>query len=88
MRKQTRDFLRHCWRELRIEDKEWKSEAEFFDWAANETEVDARAYNTFLTKLDDSETWSRENTRIVNIMGDSDWNLIQSEAIAFREERV
>ena len=88
MRKQTADFLRLCWGQLRIADKEWNSEAEFFHWAANESEVDARAYNTFLTKLDDSESWSSDNARIVNIMEDSDWNLIQSDAIPFREERV
>ena len=88
MRKQTADFLRLCWGQLRVTDKEWSTEAEFLDWAVNESEVDARAYNTFLTKLDEGEGWSSDNTRIVNVMGDSDWNLIQSDAISFREDRV
>ena len=86
MRKQTATFLALCWDRLRMADNLWNSEQEFIDWAANENEVDARAFNTYLTKLDDSEIWSSENARIVNIMEDTDWNLIQSDAIAFKEE--
>jgi hypothetical protein len=88
MRKQTADFLRLCWDQLRVTDKEWATEAEFFEWGVNQSEVDARAYNTFLTKLDEGESWSSDNTRIVNVMEDSDWNLIQSDAISFREDRL
>lgn len=88
MRKQTADFLRICWSQLRVADKEWNTEVEFFDWAVNESEVDARADNTFLTKRDEGESWTSDNARIVNIMEDCDWNLIQSDAISFREDRV
>jgi hypothetical protein len=88
MRKQTADFLRLCWGQLRVTDKEWNTEVEFLEWGVNQSEVDARAYDTFLTKLDEGESWNKDNARIVNVMDDSDWNLVQSDAISFREDRV
>lgn len=85
MRLLTRDFLKQCWEQLRFADSEWASEQEFRDWAATQCEVDATAFNTFLTKLDASKPWGSRNARIVNVTASSDLNLIDSNAIAFKE---
>lgn len=84
----TRDFLKHCWERLRFAETEWASEQEFRDWAATQCEVDATAFNTFLTKLDASKPWGSRNARIVNVMAYDDWNLVEADAIPFKEESL
>ena len=82
MRKQIADFLRLCWGTLRIADKKWNTEAEFFDWASTECEVDARAYIIFLSKHEHEhdELWGPDNCRLVNVWSNSDFNKILAGA--------
>ena len=55
-------------------------------WAESQEEVDGRAEQTYLTKINSNEPWDADNATIVNITTDADWNLVQAGAIRFGGE--
>ena len=86
MRLQTKHFLEKCWDSLENrKENHWNDKEHFLIWAIEQSEVDSRAYNTYLTKIDPDEMLGPENARIVNVIEDEDWNYIEQDAIAFME---
>ena len=82
------EFLEVCWDELRRLPHYWQTKEDFFQWAKDEPEADARALQTYLTRIDSTQEWTPDNCQIVNVMEDSDWNQVQAGAISFMEGRV
>ena len=77
------EFLDHCWKALAGADRGWHCKETFYEWAETQDEVDGRAVQTYLTKINSEESWDGDNAAIINITTDADWNMIQSGAIAF-----
>ena len=80
------EFLDHCWLMLAGSDRGWQNKATFYEWAETQDEVDGRAEQTYLTKINSDEPWGEDNANIVNITTDADWNMIQAGAIRFGGE--
>ena len=89
MRLQTKHFLEKAWNALRYgEGHYWNNKQDFIAWAEDQAEVDARAYNTYLTKLDPEDLLGPDNATVVNVSCDADWNLILTDSIPFMEDEV
>lgn len=89
MRIQTKHFLEKAWNALSHgEGHCWNNKQDFIAWAEDQAEVDARAYNTYLTKLDPKDLLGPDNATVVNVSCDADWNLILTDSIPFMEDEV